>query len=166
MSLFDYRPNDIQISFGVPGFDLSIFGFPGVSAYLEMDDWVHLSPQKNSSRFTMSRGILGESFLEYNADTSRVFNLELFQTSDAVEKLRLLLLLQTMGITGFPFSVNDLSGGSIIEEFLTGLDLNVRRQKSIYAAGYILDEPREGWALQAQTWTFQIAVTYGQTIYI
>ncbi len=167
MSLFDYQPGKIQISYGVPGLDLTQFGLAGFTAYLEMTDWVNLSPQKSNSRFNLSRGILGESFLEYNSDSSRIFNLSLFQTSSNVEALRVLFFLQTLGIGGMPFVVSDISsGGNITDEFLTGLDLSTRRQKSIYAQGWILDEPSEGWALDAQTWDYQIAVTYGQTIYI
>ncbi len=166
MSLFDYQPGKIQISFGVPGLDLSIVGLPGVSAHVTMKDWVSLQPTKNAQRFTLTRGILGEPFLDYNSDTSRTFTLSLYQTSDNIEQLRILLFLQTIGIAGFPFSVMDLSGKNVTSNFLAGLFLNEKRQKSIYAAGYILDEPSEGWGLNAATWDYKIAVTYGQTLYL
>ena len=90
MSLFDYQPGKIQIALGVPGLDLTEFGYPGATAYVEMTDWVNLEPNKPGQRFTMTRDILGNSFLEYNSDTSRVFTLSLFQTSDQIEQLRIL----------------------------------------------------------------------------
>ncbi len=166
MSLFTYQPDQMQISLGIPGLDLAGLGFPNIAAHVTVKDWVSLTSQKNSSRFAMSRGVLGEPFLEYSSDTSRIFSLSILQTSDDVVQLRDLFLIQTFGILGIPFSVSDLSGGSLTDEILTGLDLNTRRQKSAYAVAVILDEPSESWTLEGAAWVFQIAVTYGHTLYI
>ena len=88
MSLFTYQPDQMQISFGIPDLDLAGLGFPNITAHITIKDWVSLTSQKGGSRFALTRGVLGEPFLEFNSDSSRVFNLSILQTSDNVVQLR------------------------------------------------------------------------------
>jgi hypothetical protein len=165
MSLHTYEPGKIQINFGIPNIDLPSFGLPNIPTFLSLKDWVSLTSQKPSKKFSMRRGVWGETFIDYKQDSSRVFNLSILQTSDEVILLRGILELQEFGLVGVPFSIIDKSG---IEktEGLPAIDINNLRQKSGYPVGVIDDEPTESWGLDGAAWDYKIMVAYGQTIYL
>jgi hypothetical protein len=167
MSLYTYEPGKIQINFGIPNIDLAAIGLPtSLATYVTIKDWVSLTSNKPNQKFSMRRGVWGESFLEYKADSSRVFNLSILQTSDQVVLLRGILELQEYGLVGVPFSIVDTSSLNIPDGLLPNVDINNLRQKSGYPVGVIRDEPIESWALDGAVWNYQIVVAYGQTIYL
>ncbi len=157
MSLYDYRPDKVNISIGIPN---------DIESFVTMRDWISMVPSKSGKRFGLSRDILGNAFLEYNSDTSRVFTLSLLQTSDDVIKLEGLFFLQTIGIVGLPLFIVDISGGDLTDLQIEDKTLNSLREKTGYSEAVILDEPERPKNLVAVTLEFQIAVTYGQTIYL
>ena len=166
MSLFTYQPDKIRISIGIPSLDVTALGFPDIESYFAFKDWVSFTPSKANSRFKVVRGIHGESGLKHNGDTSRTFTLSLLQTSDEIVKMDGLFFLQTLGIVGWPLYINDTSAGQLTAEQLATVNINQAREKTAYSVAVILDEPERGHSLQGSTWDYQIAVTYGQTVYI
>lgn len=169
MSLYVYRPDQIKISIGLPNLDLAtLLNDPQLENFessFTLADWIDFQPTK-ISRFSLTRGVLGEPFLEYNSDTSRTYNLTLLQTSNDVIKLRNLFFLQTFGIIGWPLFINDLSNQNLTTERLLGIDINAQRQKTINPVAIILDEEEGGFSLDGATRVFRIGVTYSQTVFV
>ena len=151
-----YKPDEYTISIGIPLPVIAILGveFP---TQIEIKDWLSISSNKPVARFQYSQGIFGEPFVEMNRNSSRVFSLNILQSSPDIINLRALFRAQTFGEIGFPFSI--LQGGLTV-------DLTDKKQKSLYPVAYIVDEPQESWSLSGATWVYQLQVTSGGTLYI
>ena len=151
-----YRPDAYTISIGLPSALIESLALP-LPTSVEIRDWTSITSNKPIQRFQFITGIFGEPFVEYNRNSSRVFNFSILQSSPDIRILRELFRLQTFGEIGFPFAMFD-NGGNI--------DLGLLAQKSLYPVAYIVDEPSESFALQGTTWVYQIQLLSGSTIYI
>jgi len=142
-----YTPADFNIGLGIPGTPL----------YVEIKDWVSLTATKQTPRFTITKGVLGEPFLEMSTDSSRTFALAMLQSSPDVEDLQNLFLAQLTGFVGVPFS--------ILDNGLKITPTSQNHQKSVYPVGIILDERQESFSAIGATWTYPIGVVSGATVF-
>lgn len=131
-------------------------GLPGTDFYAEVTDWTSLVPNKPRKRFSMRRGIWGETFLGVNGDSSRTFDFTILQSSKDIESLNNIFQVQLIGIVGVPFSIIDNGQDTTVPQ---------KRQKSFYPVGVILDERQENFGLQGTGWIYQIGVASGGTKY-
>ncbi len=141
-----YQPGEIGIYIGLPGTGFSV----------EITDWVSMTATRASQRFTFSKGVLGEPFLEMSTDSSRQFALTILQSSPNVEELRNLYIAQLAGFVGFPFTIIDNATDNTTTQ---------KHQKSFYPVSAILDEPQESFGLDGGTWTYQIGSPSGSTFF-
>jgi hypothetical protein len=141
-----YNPSDLDIGIGIPGTPL----------YVELRDWVSLVADRPNARFTLSKGIWNEPFVDMSGDSSRTFTLTILQSSIDIQNLHNLFLAQLTGLVGVPFSIIDNGKDSSITQL---------RQKSIYPVGIILDERQESFGLEATAWVYRIGMPSGTTLF-
>ncbi|MBU2645886.1 hypothetical protein KKI24_14350 [bacterium] len=147
--MFTYKPD--QYTCGI--------GLPGTEFYVEIKNWISIRSKQTGAgpMFQLTKGILGEAFLDMSTDSSRIYDLSILQTSPSVEQLRNLFLAQRIGVVGFPFSIIDNSYDSNF--------LDSKHQKTFYPVAWIVDEPDEPIELKGTAWVFQIQCVSGLTAY-
>lgn len=153
-----FRPDKYSFFIGVPSDAVPLVSTTGIG----IKDWVSITTDKPVQRFNFSTGIHGEPFVEMNRNSSRVFNLNILQTSPDIKLLSYLFRMQTLGVVGFPFTILN-SSTTQTDDFL---DINNKRQKSLYPVAYIVDEPSETFTLEGATWVYKLQTLAGATVYI
>lgn len=136
-SPYVYESDKFDLLIGLPSKN-DIFGVP---VSISIEDWLTLTKTDNSSKFRRETGVLREQAIFMSGDNSCRLDLTILQTSDQIEALDNLMILQNIGLLGIPFSLIDNGIGG-------------RRVKHVFPVTTLMSRPQKVFTDSGQGWNF------------